>query len=112
MAFLPERNFFEGDIISAYDLSLGSTFFVSSDLSNFITISLQFVYSSVSGRNTFKLFQGNDGVNWSHLSEEFELPLGSGNFSIDKFYFSSKFIKIEFITVSGGTLSLKLLAKR
>jgi hypothetical protein len=112
MAFLPERNFFEETIISSYDFSSGVTDFISSDLSNFITISIQFVYFNIAGENTFRLLQGNDGVNWSYLSEEFDMPLGSGNFSIDKFYFSSKFIKIEFITVDSGTLSIKLLAKR
>ncbi len=112
MAFLPERNFFEENLANSYDLTNGPTSFVSSDVSNFITLSLQFVYTSVNGQNVFSLFQSNDNVNWSHLSEEFEMPKGSGNFSIDKFYFSGKYIKVELISVVSGTLSIKLLAKR
>ena len=72
MAFLPERNFFEENLANSYDLTNGPTSFVSSDVSNFITLSLQFVYTSVNGQNVFSLFQSNDNVNWSHLSDEFE----------------------------------------
>ena len=112
MAFLPERNFFEEDLASSYDLSTGPATFASSEISKFTTISVQFIYSSVSGSNIFILEQSNDNTNWSNLSEEYELPVSTGNFIIDKGRFSGKYIRVNFTSVEGGTLSIKLLAKR
>lgn len=112
MAFLPEKNYFEEDIISSYDLSTGSNNFTSSDISKFINFSLHFILDSSSGSNTFKLEQSNDGVNWSDLNGEVELPSGSTNFIIDKAFFSGKYVRINFITNDSGIVNCKLIAKR
>ena len=79
MAFLPERNFLEETLVSNYDLSNGTSGFTTSDISEFNTLSLQFIYSSVAGSNLFTLEQSNDNTNWSDLSEEFMVPVGGGN---------------------------------
>ena len=44
MAFLPERNFLEETLVSNYDLSNGPTGFTTSDISEFNTLSLQFIF--------------------------------------------------------------------
>ena len=112
MAFLPERNFLEETLVSNYDLSNGPTGFTTSDISEFNTLSLQFIYTSVAGTNVFVLEQSNDNTNWSDLSEEYELPVSTGNFIIDKGSFSGKYIRVNVSTVGTGTLSVYLLAKR
>ena len=112
MAFLPERNFFEEDLASSYDLSTGVATFASSEISKFTTISVQFIYASVDGSNVFVIEQSNDNTNWSELSQEFELPVGSGNVMVDKGRFSGKYIRVNLTSVSSGTLTIKLLAKR
>lgn len=111
MAFLPERLFIEEHLATGATLSTSSTF-TSSDLSKYTSVSMQFIYSSVTGKNIFKIVQSNDGTNFSDLSEEYQLPIGSGNLSIDKTSFSGKYIRIDFITTGNGTLTIKLLGKR
>lgn len=111
MAFLPEKNYLEEHL--ANNSSLATTIeFTSSDISNFLTLSLQFTYTSVKGTNVFRLLQSLDGINFSYLTDEFELPLGNGNFLIDKFQFTGKYLKVEFITTESGNITIKLLAKR
>lgn len=112
MAFLPERNFLEETLASNYDLSNGATGFTTSDISEFNTLSLQFVYGSVAGSNLFTLEQSNDNTNWSDLSEEFMIPVGGGNFIIDKGVFSGKYVKINITTTTSGNLSIISLAKK
>ena len=112
MAFLPERNFLEETLVSNYDLSNGPTGFTTSDISEFNTLSLQFIYSSVAGSNLFTLEQSNDNTNWSDLSEEFMVPVGGGNFIIDKGVFSGKYVKVNITTTTSGNLSIVSLAKR
>jgi len=112
MAFLPERTFLEENLATNYDLSNGITGFTSSDLSKYLTFSVHVVYSSVAGSNLFILEQSNDNSNWSNLSEQYELPVGNGNFIIDKGTFSGKYIKINFDSTSSGDVSIILLAKR
>jgi len=112
MAFLPEKNFLEETLTNNYNLSNGVSAFTSSDVSNYITLSLQFNYSSIQGQNDFILEQSNDAVNWSELSEEYTLPIGSGNFIIEKTNFSGKHLRVNFTVVSQGTLTIKLLSKR
>ena len=112
MAFLPEKNFLEQTLISGYSLSNGVTAFTSSDISKYMTISLQFQYSSVNGDTEFCLEQSNDNTNWSLLSDEYIIPIGSGNFVIDKGTFSGKYLRVNFKLVGTGNLTIKLLAKR
>ena len=112
MAFLPERTFLEENLATNYDLSNGITGFTSSDLSKYLTFSVHVVYSSVAGSNLFILEQSNDNSNWSNLSKQYELPVGNGNFIIDKGTFSGKYIKINFDSTSSGDVSIILLAKR
>ena len=112
MAFLPERTYLEETLVSSYDLSNGISAFTSSDISQYITTSLQFVYSNIQGSTIFTLEQSNDNTNWSDLSEEYELPVSTGNFIIDKGSFSGKYIRVNVSTVGTGTLSVYLLAKR
>lgn len=112
MAFLPEKNYLEETIFSNYDLSLGTTAFTTSDLSRFKTFSIQFIYSGTNSNNLFKLEQSNDNTNWSDLSEEYEIPVGTGNWVIDKINFSGKYIRTNISIVSSGYLTAKLLAKR
>lgn len=112
MAFLPERNFLEETLVSNYDLSNGPTGFTTSDISEFNTLSLQFVYTNVAGTNVFVLEQSNDNTNWSDLSEEYALPVGDGNFIIDKGTFSGKYVKIDVTSTSSGNLTIISLAKR
>jgi hypothetical protein len=112
MAFLPERTFLEENLATNYDLSNGITGFTSSDLSKYLTFSVHFVYSSVAGSNIFVLEQSNDNTNWSNLSEEYELPVGSGNFIIDKGTFSGKYVRANFSSSASGNVSIVLLAKR
>ena len=112
MAFLPEKTYLEESVITAYDLSTGSTSFVSSDISKFTSFSLQFILTNADGNNTFRLEQSNDNSNWSSLNGDVDLPVGSTNFVIDKAFFSGKYIKIEFITTGGGVIDCLLIAKR
>lgn len=112
MAFLPERTFLEETLVSNYNLSNGVTSFTTSDVSKYITISLQFTYSSIMDDNEFKLEQSNDSINWSDLSESYLIPLGSGNFIIDKNTFSGKHIRVNFNKTTMGSITIKLLAKR
>ena len=112
MAFLPERNYLEETIATNYDLSTGVTGFTTSDISEFNTLSIQFIYDGVTGSNLFTLEQSNDNTNWSELSEEFMVPVGGGNFIIDKGTFSGKYVKIDITTVTTGNLTIKSLAKR
>ncbi len=112
MAFLPERNFLEENLVTNYDMSSVPTGFTCSDISKFNTFSLQFIYSSVAGSNIFILEQSNDSNNWSDLSEEYELPIGGGNFIIDKNIFTGKYIKVDLTTTTNGDLTIILLAKR
>lgn len=112
MAFLPERNYIEETLANNYDLSSGLSAFTSSDVSKYITISLQFIYSNTKGDNDFLLEQSNDATNWSNLSEFYSLPIGNGNFIIDKNTFSGKHIRVNFNTTSSGNLTINLIAKR
>jgi hypothetical protein len=112
MAFLPEKTYLDEILITNYDLSNGITSFTTSDVSKYITVSIQFIYSGVNGDNQFKLEQSNDSINWSDLSEIYSLPLGTGNFVIDKTTFSGKHIKVSLILINTGFLTIKLLAKR
>lgn len=112
MAFLPERTYLEETLVNSYDLSNGISAFTSSDISQYITTSLQFVYNGVAGSNVFTIEQSNDNINWSNLSEEYELPVSTGNLIIDKGSFSGKYIRVNITTVGTGTLSVYLLAKR
>ena len=112
MAFLPEKNVFEETLATAYDLSLGSTIFSSSDISKFNIISLQFIYNNVNGSNEFIIEQSNDNTNWSELGIKYDIPLGNGNFIIDKTTFTGKYIRISLLNSELGTLTIELLAKR
>jgi len=112
MAFLPERNSFEEDLASSYDLSTGVTQFVSSDIAKFTTISLHFIFSNITGSNVFTLEQSNDGTNWSELTTDYELPINTGNFILDKGRFSGKYVRVNLSSTTAGTLTIKLLAKR
>lgn len=112
MAFLPEENFFEEDLATNYDLSLGVSDFESTEISKFTTISLQFIYSGVSGPNLFMVQQSNNLINWSDISETQEIPVGTGNFIIDKGVFSGRYVRISFESVDSGIITIKLLAKR
>jgi len=112
MAFLPEENFFEESLATNYDLSLGTLNFASSDISAFSTISLQFSYNTVSGPNLFTVQQSNDLIFWSDLGVEQEIPVGEGNFIIDKGIFSGKYVRVSFESVDTGVLSIILIAKR
>jgi len=112
MAFLPERTFLEENLATNYDLSNGITGFTSSDLSKYLTFSVHVVYSSVAGSNLFILEQSNDNSNWSNLSEQYELPVGNGNFIIDKGSFSGKYVRVNLNSTSSGDISIILLAKR
>lgn len=112
MAFLPERNFLEETIANTYDLSNGATGFTTSDISEFNTLSLQFVYNGISDSNIFILEQSNDNVNWSEISETYELPVGNGNFIIDKSTLTTKYVKVNFLTTGSGTITIKSIVKR
>lgn len=112
MAFLPEKTFLEETLISAYDLSTGNGTFVSADLSKFTTFSLHFAGTDIAGGNSFELDQGNDNTNWSELATDVELPIGTSNFIIDKQNFSSKYVRINFVTTTSGTITCTLIAKR
>ena len=112
MAFLPEIASFEESLITAYDLSTGTSSFVSSDISGYLQFSLQFTGSSVAGSNSFVLEQSNNGSNWSELADSFELPIGNSTFVIDKQFFSGKQLRINFLTAGSGTLDCVLIAKR
>jgi hypothetical protein len=112
MAFLPEKNFLEETIISGYSLSNGVTAFTSSDVSRYTTISLQFVYNNINGNTEFCLEQSNDNINWGLLSENYSIPIGSGNFTIDKGMFTGKHVRVNLKTSGVGNLTIKLLAKR
>lgn len=112
MAFLPEKNFLEEVVVTSYSLSGGTSAFTSSDISKYTTLSLQFNYTSIQGDNEFILEQSNDNTNWSELSESYILPLGSGNFVIDKGIFSGKYVRINFTITGTGNITIKLLAKR
>lgn len=112
MAFLPEKNFLEETLASSYNLTGGTTAFTSSDVSKYMAISMQFVYSSINGETEFCLEQSNDGTNWGELSESYVLPIGSGNFIIDKGTFSGKHIRVNFKLTSSGLITIKMLAKR
>lgn len=112
MAFLPERTYLEETLAKNYDLSNGPTGFTTSDISEFNTLSLQFIYTSAAGTNVFVLEQSNDNTNWSDLSEEYALPVGGGNFIIDKGTFSGKYVKIDVTSTTSGNLTIISLAKR
>lgn len=112
MAFLPERNFFEENLTTAYDLSLGISNFNSSDISKFTSFSLQFTCTDVIGSNTFCIEQSLDQLNWSLLSDDSEIPTGDSNFFIDKQFFSGKYLRICLVTTNSGLLTINLLAKR
>jgi len=112
MAFLPQRTFLDETIVLNYNLTNGLTSFTTSDISKYLTMSLQFTYTNIIGDNEFILEQSNDSINWGNLSEIYTLPLGSGNFIIDKNTFSGKHIRINLLNVDSGTLTIKLLAKR
>jgi len=112
MAFLPERTYLEETLTKNYDLSNGPTGFTTSDISEFNTLSLQFIYTSVAGTNVFVLEQSNDNTNWSDLSEEYAIPVGGGNFIIDKGTFSGKYVKIDVTSTTSGNLTIISLAKR
>lgn len=112
MAFLPEKTYFEETLVSGYSLSNGATAFTSSDVSKYITLSIQFIYSNSNGDNEMVIEQSNDSINWSELSESYRLPVGSGNFIIDKNTFSGKHIRISFKTVGSGSITIKILSKR
>lgn len=112
MAFLPEKNFLEETLTSGYSLSNGVTAFTSSDISRYLTTSIQFIYSTTNGENEFCLEQSNDSTNWSLLSDEYIIPIGSGNFIIDKGTFSGKHLRVNFKKVGTGTITIKLLSKR
>lgn len=112
MAFLPEKNFLEETLTSGYSLSNGVTAFTTSDVSKYRTVSIQFIYTSINGDNEFCIEQSNDSINWSYLSEDYTVPIGNGNFIIDKNTFSGKHLRINFKIVGSGTITIKLLAKR
>lgn len=112
MAFLPEKTYIEETIANAYSLSSGPTSFQSSDLSRFTNFSIQFTCTSINGDTDFVIDQSNDGTVWSVLSEEYEIPLGSSNFVIDKSLFTGKYIRVHIKNTGSGTLTIKLIAKR
>jgi len=112
MAFLPQRTYLEETLVKNYDLSNGITAFTSSDISQYITTSLQVVYTSIQGSTVFVLEQSNDNLNWSEISEEYEFPVGGGNFMIDKGTFSGKYLRVNLKITGNGIVSIYLLAKR
>jgi hypothetical protein len=112
MAFLPEKNFFEETLASSYNLSLGQTVFPSSNILKFNILSLQFIYANVGGLNEFIIEQSNDSINWSELSSTYDIPTGTGNFIIDKGTFTGKYVRVNIVSATGGTLTIKVLAKR
>ena len=112
MAFLPQRTFLEEKLVENYDLSNGVSAFTSSDISEFLTFSLQVNYDSIEGSNLFIIEQSNDNVNWSDLSDTLELPVASGNFFIDKNSFSSKYIRVNFTSTNIGSITIILICKR
>jgi hypothetical protein len=112
MAFLPQRTYLEENLAKNYDLSNGVSAFTSSDISEFLTFSLQFNYSSIDGSNLFILEQSNDNLNWSNLSEEYEIPVGSGNFIIDKSSFTGKYVRVNLNSTNIGIITIVLICKR
>lgn len=113
MAFLPEDNFFEEELATAYDLTTGLTTFTSSDISAYSVISIQFIYANIDGSNLFVIEQSTEGNNfWSNVSPQYEIPVGNGNFIIDKSVFTGKYIRVDLQSTSSGELTIKLLAKR
>ena len=85
---------------------------VSSDISDYTKVSLQFSYSGIDGSNIIQLQQSNNNLQWSDLGDRFEFPIGTGNFTIDKSFFSAKYLKIDLPSVNSGTISTTLIAKR
>jgi hypothetical protein len=112
MAFLPDKTFLEETICNNYNLSNGVSAFTSSDVSKYITLSIQVCYTNIQGNNEFVLEQSNDSTNWADLSQNYTLPVGSGNFIIDKGTFSGKHIRLNLKVASRGLITIKLLAKR
>lgn len=112
MAYIPELLATEEVLASSYDLSNGNSTFVSSDISDYNKINLQFNYTNVSGENYFVIEQSNDNVNWIAISEDYDFINGSGTFAIDKSQFTSKYVRVDLIIATEGTLSINLIAKR
>jgi hypothetical protein len=112
MAYIPEKLSNTETLLNNYDLSTGVTSSISSDISDYNKISVHFTYTAVDGSNIFRLQQSNDNINWSNLSEEYQIPISSGNFMIDKSQFTSKYVKIDISSVGSGNLSATLVVKR
>jgi hypothetical protein len=112
MAFLPEKTYIEETIANAYTLVSGPASFQSSDLSRFTNFSLHFTCTSIAGDTDFVLDQSNDGSSWAALSEEYQIPIGSSNFVIDKSLFTGKYVRVHVKNTGTGDLTIKLVAKR
>ena len=112
MAYIPELLATEEVLASAYDLSTGKSAFVSTDLSDYNKINLQFSYANVNGENVFVVEQSNDNINWIAISEEYDFINGSGTFAIDKSQFTSKYVRVDLTKATAGALTINLLAKR
>ena len=112
MAYIPELLATEEVLASAYDLSTGKSVFVSTDLSDYSKINLQFSYTNVNGENVFVVEQSNDNISWIAISEQYDFINGSGTFAIDKSQFTSKYVRVDLTTATAGALTINLIAKR
>jgi len=113
MAYIPEKIGFEETLANAYDLSIGSGTFTSSDISEYNRFSIQFVCTGFGGTAEIKLQQSLDGTNWDDVENGIiSLTSSDCNFTAQQMNWMSKYLRVSLLTSQQGTMTIYLLAKR
>ena len=102
-------------IIQDYDVTLGSTGFISTEISNFSILAVQFSWNLSSiGTCTLKIQQSINGTDYDDIiNSEFTIASNTGSITVERNTFTGKFCRIDVdVTGSIGTISAELLAKR
>lgn len=113
MAFLPERNFFEETLVTGYNLSSGVADWTSSDVSRYISFSIQVEHTSILGTTVLLVEQSVDGTTWDTLTNStVTIPNGTGSFTLERSVFTGKNIRVRLTFADQGTLTIKTIYKR
>lgn len=113
MAYVPELQNFLETLASSYNLSLGATSFTSSDLSQYSKLSIQLTGSSLGGETTISISQSNNNINFDTLNgTTLSITSSSPSATLEKSFFSAKYLRVQLIAVGTGNITIQILAKK
>jgi hypothetical protein len=113
MAYIPELLGLEETLATSYNLANGATTFSSSDISAYNKFSLQFTCTGFKGQTDIRLEQSLDGASWD-IIENSEISLTASNceITLQQQNWISKYLRVNLLNTSTGTINIYLLAKK